>query len=1087
MRKLFLLMSFLLVACVTILAQTRAISGVVTGDDGLPIPGVAVMVKGTTVGTVTDFDGKYTINVPAGSETLVFSFIGMENQEQEIGDRTVVNATMTDNSEEIEEVMVVAFGTTKKEAFTGSAAVVRADELSKKITTNVSEALVGSVAGLQMRGSNGAPGSDGGGINIRGIASLYANTNPLVIVDGAPYPGSLSNIPSSDIESVSVLKDAASAALYGARGAAGVIIVTTKRGKTSDAQINVDAKWGANVRAIHDYDKITDPGQYYETAYQQYYNYNFYGQGLSAAAANAAANEDMIADLGYQVFTVPDGEMLIGLDGKLNPKATLGFAQTGDNGETYYYTPDDWQDEAYKRATRQEYTLSINGGTEKGAYYMSVNYLKDNGIIAHSGYERFGARLKADYQAKSWLKVGANVGYTHSTTKSSPNLSGSDLSSVNIMYYTSMIGPIYPIYVRTLDENGNPVIRTDENGNPQYDYGRPGLDYPDARAFLQTGNPLGSNNYNDDTTEHNALNGTFMADFDFTPWLRFNTTNNITWDNSQLSQYQSGLYGPKKGVNGQIDKINSNYIRTNFSQVLTYYNTFADSHNVNLLVGHEYYDQKLKYLKVAAQGLFSPDIQEVNAAANNKYDSNSYTREYNVEGYFASLQYNFDEKYYLSASYRRDASSRFAKENRWGDFWSVGAAWILNRENFLSGIDFIDMLKLKASVGQQGNDNLSGSYYWYFTDVYDLSRVSDTQMSPSLKTKGNPDITWETTTNANLGVEFSFFNARLSGNVDFYNKKTTDLLFWISTPESVGYRGYYGNLGDITNRGIELVLNGTLYRSKNVEIALNGNISHNATNIDKLPEFKTKAYGGFAETKNNIQMWYEEGGELYRPFLTSYAGVNEQGEALYYYDEDLSPAGGKVATNNTGKAGKKKSGTTTNYGEATRYACDSNLPVFFGGFGLTGKAYGFDFSATFDYQIGGKVYDSEYQSLMGGDFKNGYAVHKDILNSWNPVNNTSTNIPRQQYGDKYTVASSDRWLTNASYLNFQSFTVGYTVPKKLTEKAALSTVRVYCSGENLNFWAARMGLDPRYSFEGSESIGQYSPSRTIMGGIQITF
>lgn len=1086
MRKLLLLMSFLVFACATLVAQNKTISGTVIGDDGLPIPGVAVMVKGTANGTVTDLDGKYTISVPADAEAIVYRFIGLQEQEQPNDGRSVINVTLSPDSEEIDEVMVVAFGTTKKEAFTGSAAVVRSEELSKKITTNVSEALVGSVAGLQMRGSNGAPGSNDGKLNIRGIASMYAETDPLVIVDGAPYPDNLSNIPADDIESVSVLKDAASASLYGARGAAGVIIVTTKRGKAGDAQINVEAKWGANTRAIHDYETIDNPGTYYETAYAKYYNLYYYGQGQTAEKANINANKQMLGHLGYQIFTVPEGEQLIGIDGKLNPKATLGYQKKGSNGDSYYYTADDWQDEAYNRALRQEYTISINGGTEKGAYYMSFGYLKDDGIIAHSGYERIAARIKADYQAKSWLKVGANVGYVHANQKSSPNLDKSSLGSINLMYYTSMIAPIYPIYVRVVDEKGNVVIRTDDNGNPQYDFGRAGLDYPDNRAFLQTGNPLGANNYNNDTKEINSLNGTFTADVDFCPWLRFNATSNVTLDFTQHSDYQSSIYGPKAGVNGQIEKTNEAYLRTNNSQTLTYYNTFADVHNFNWLIGHEYYDQKLKYLRATAQGLFSPAIQEINAAANNKYDSKSYLREYNVEGYFTSLQYNYDEKYYLSGSFRRDASSRFDKNHRWGNFWSVGGAWILSKESFLDNISWLNMLKFKASVGQQGNDNLSESYFWYYTDSYDLSAVDEKEMAPTLRTKGNKDITWETTTNMNLGLEFSAFKARLSGNIDFYNKKTTDLLFYMSVPESNGFRGYYGNLGDISNRGFEIVLNGSVFRTKDIDISLSANLSHNKTNIDKLPAFKTEAYGGFAETNNNIMMWYKEGGELYSPFLFSYAGVNDKGESLFYYDEDLSPLGGKVATNNTSQAGKKRSGTTTDLGKASRYAFKSTLPKVFGGFALNINAYGFDLSTTFDYQIGGKVYDSQYRNLMEGDYVAGYAIHKDILNSWTP-NNTTTDLPRQQYGDQYTTASTDRWLTKASYLNFQSFVVGYSLPKSIISNAKLSKVRVFCSGENINFWAARQGLDPRYDFEGSESIAQYSPARTIMGGIQVTF
>lgn len=1083
MRKLLSIIACLVMSTAMLMAQNKTVVGrVISSEDGEPIIGASVTVPGTNVGTVTDVDGNFSLKVSDDVKEVKVSFVGMETQTVKVTGKSL-KVILSANDEVLDEVMVVAFGTTTKEAFTGSAAVLKAEDLSAKVTTNVAEALVGSVAGLQMRGANGAPGSNAGEINIRGIASMYSSTKPLVIVDGSPYPAGLNNIPQEDIESISVLKDAASAALYGARGAAGVIIVTTKRGNGSNARINVDMKWGANTRAIQNYETIDDPAKYYETTYAQYYNYSFLNQGNDAVTANAWANNTMLQHLGYNMYTVPTGENLIGVNGKLNPKATRGRAAVL-NGETYWYDADNWDDAAYSTALRQEYNVSVTSGSDQGSFYASLGHLDEDGIIDFSDYKRTTARLKADYQIKKWLKVGANVGFVSSKTHSNPNLN-TTLGSTNLMYYTSMIAPIYPIYVRVLDANGNPVVRTDENGNQQYDYGVAGANYPDNRAFLQTGNPLGANAYNVVMSRNNQLSGTFFADIDLTSWLKVNLSSNVNWGHTNYSDYENALYGPKVSVNGQIDKSQTDNLRTNNTQTLTYYKTFADRHNVNVLLGHEYYYETTTYLSAYGQGLFSPDIKELNGAAS-KVSSESYTKRYNVEGYFASANYNLDEKYYLNGSYRRDATSRFAKDNRWGNFWSVGASWLANKEDWFN-VDCIDQLKGKVSIGQQGNDGLPNN--WYFTDLYNIEASSASTMAPSFRSKGNPDITWETTTSFNAGVEFSLFKGRLSGNVDVYHKKTEDLLFWLSIPESSGTRGYYGNLGDIKNVGFEVVLNGVVYRNKDIEVSLNGNISHNKTEILSLPKTKTASYGGFAETGNNIQRWYEEGGSLYTPFLYSYAGVNEQGQALYYYDEDLSPAGGKVSTNNTAKAASKRSGTTTESGLASRYAFEPTLPKLYGGFGLSAKVYGFDVSATFDYQMGGKVYDYHYQQLMGnnkdaGDA--GHAIHKDVLKSWS-TNNTSSTLPRWQYGDKYTTLTSDRFLTNASYLNFQSFSVGYTLPRRLTSAVNIQTLRVYCSGENLCFWSARQGLDPRYSYEGNEYVSQYSPTRTVLGGIQVTF
>ena len=1071
-RKLMLLMTCLFIGIGLVNAQISKVTGtVIAEEDGLPVVGASVVVKGTTNGTITDMDGKFTLtNVPSSAKTLMVSFIGMKTVEVQIA-RTV-NVVLQSDTKVLDEVMVVAFGTQKKSAFTGAATVVGSEELSKHVTTNVANALVGSTPGLQLRGGSGAPGAGQGSIKIRGIASMYADTEPLIIVDGAPYSASLSNIPQEDIESVTVLKDAASAALYGARGAAGVILVTTKTGKNKKAQINVDIKRGVNSRAVQEYETIDDPAKYYETIYGQYRDYYYYLQGQDHATANANANKTMLSHLAYNIYTLPEGQNLIGLDGKLNPAATLGRAYEA-NGETYYMINDNWRDAAYSNATRQEYSVSVNGSMDKGAFYASLNYLDEDGIIEYSGYKRLSARLKADYQATKWLKVGANVGYTNSETESNPNM-GTSWGSTNLMYYTSMIAPIYPIYVRVLDANGNPTIRRDEHGNQQYDYGVAATNYPGfTRAFMSTGNPLGSNRYNENLSKGQKLTGTFTADINFTEFLKFNATSTLDWGHTNASDYQTALYGPKVSVNGEVSKSQSDAVRQNHVQTMTYFDSFG-KHNVTLMAGHEYYHTQTTYLSAYANGIFTPEIPELNGSAKVQ-DGSSYISAYNVEGFFANMQYNYDDTYFASASFRRDASSRFAKENRWGNFWSVGGAWLISNEKFLEDVEWLNQLKFKASIGQQGNDNIGN---WAFVDLYELNKVSDSQMSASFYRIGNPDITWETTTNFNIGLEFGLFNNRLSGSVDYYSKKTTDLLFWLSVPESAGSRGYYGNIGDIRNSGVELALQGTIIKTKDIDWSVNFNISHNTDKILKLPEAKTAELGGFTENSR----WYREGGPLYNRFCAEYAGVNEKGEALYYVDSEL----GLGVTN---RPGKNRDMTTTNPNNATKYEQGSSTPAAFGGFGTSLSLYGFDFSVTFDYQLGGEIYDSRYSSLMsniGDSGDAGYAIHKDVLKSWSP-NNTSSNIPRYMYTDQYTTATSDRFMTDATYLNFQSFTVGYTFPKKWMKELGINKLRVYASGENLCFWSARKGLDPRYSFSSTESLNVYSPVRTIMGGIQLSF
>ena len=1063
-RKIVLSIIAVLAVSFAAIAQNKQVTGTVVDGAGAPIVGASVSVENSTVGTITGANGDFKLAAPANG-TLVVSFIGYKEAKVAIAGKTNFNIVLEDDTQAIDDVIVVAFGTAKKEAFTGSAAVVKSTELEKRQTSNVMNALVGQVAGLQMRGSTGQPGSSAGSVNIRGINSMYAGTDPLIIVDGAPFSASLSNIPQSDIESVTVLKDAASAALYGARGAAGVIIVTTKRGRSQDAIINVDMKWGVNSRALRDYDLITDPAEYYEAYYAQLYNNYYYGQGQTAAAAAQNANNKMLSDLQYNVFSYPDDENLI-VDGKINPKATLGRKITY-NGEDFYLTPDDWTDEAYKNSLRQEYNVSLNGGNDRSSYYMSLGYLNEDGIVDNSNYERISARLKGDYQAKKWLKVGGNVGFVHSMQSQNSNW-GTSASAGNLFGYTSRVAPIYPVYIRTFDENGKPMIKIDEYGNKAYDFGVAANGYGVTRPYLSTGNPLGENQYNKADTNGNQLNGTFTADVDITPFLKANVTSTVTWGQSNAMSFGNLYYGTPANAGGYIGKSSTSSLRTNNVQTLTYYDTFG-KHNVNVMAGHEYYHTKTQYLYAHARGMFSPDIPEINAAAT-KDDSSSYTSAYNVEGYFLTAQYDYDGKYFLSGSYRRDASSYFAKENRWGDFWSVGAAWLINKEGFMSNATWIDMLKFKASVGQQGNDSIDA---WAYIDLYDLVASGEKSMSTTFSRKGNPDITWETTTNFNTGIEFSFWRGRLSGSVDAYYKKTSDLLFWVSIPESSGTRGVYDNIGDIRNAGVEVNLTGALVRTKTVDWTVSANFAHNSTKVLTLPESKIDpTTGGF----NEGSYFYREGGPMYNYYTVEYAGLDDKGQAMFWTDA-TDENGNKV----------ERGAKTYDYNTATRYQQGSILPKLFGGFGTNLRVGNFDMSVTFDYQLGGKVFDGYYQSVISpaeGSGDAGQNIHKDWVKSWSP-NNTDSDMPRWQYSDSYGGASTTRFLVSASYLNFQSFTVGYTVPQKLFSNKL--KLRVYAAGENLWFWSARQGLDPRYSYSGNGAVTSYSPIRTISGGVQLTF
>ena len=1063
-RKIVLSLIAVFVFLAYATAQNRQISGTVSDANGHPVAGATVIVDGTSLGTTTNTAGEYTLSAPVNG-TLVVTFVGFEPQQLPIAGKTRINVTMKEDAQAIDDVIVVAFGTAKKEAFTGSAAVIKSDEIAKVQTSNVATALIGRVAGVQTSSTSGDLGKTPS-IRVRGFGSINAGKEPLWIVDGMPYEGDLNNLNTNDIESMTVLKDAASNALYGARGANGVIMVTTKKAKSGDAVVTIDAKWGVNSKALEEYDVITSPAQYYETHFKALYGY--YAQTNPAAKAYALASSGLTSNgtggLGYNVYTVPEGQALIGTNGKLNPNATLG-RKIIYNGQEYWLTPDDWIDEAYQSAFRQEYNVNISGATERSSFYASLGYLDNTGIIKSSALERYTARLKADYQAKKWLKVGGNMSYAHFSSSNGNSNEGSASSTANIFAFSSQMPPIYPVYIR----DGSGRIMVDDNGYQMYDYGDKG-NAGLTRPLLPGANGLQTSWLNKKKAEGNAFSGSGFVDISLYKGLKLTVNGSTNIDETRTTYLNNQYYGQFAEAGGTISKYHTRDIAYNLQQILNYNETFG-KHNVGLMVGHEYYQKKYYYLSGTKSKLFSYDNEELGGAVVDGAGAHSYIDDYNSEGYFMRAQYDYAGRYFVSGSYRRDASSRFHPDHRWGNFWSVGAAWLLNQENWFDA-PWVNMLKLKASYGSQGNDNI-GNYL--YTDTYSIEN-NNGEIAVLFGQKGNPNITWETNTNLNIGTEFGFWNNRLSGSVDFFNRKTSDMLFAFSVPSSLGYSSYYANVGDMVNRGVEVELNADLIRTKNVLWSFNLNLTHVKNEVTYLaPEHKSTTVEGY---KGYIDGSYfvGEGLPLYTYYLRSYAGVDpETGASLWY--KDVKGDDGKITRTKT-----------SDYTSATRYLHDSAIPSVYGGFSTSVSAYGVDFSISFNYQIGGKVYDSGYASFMSSPYGTtvGTNYHKDILKAWTPENKGS-DIPRLQYGDQYTTSVSDRFLTDASYLNISNINVGYTLPSKITQKFGVQKLRVYLACDNVVYWSKRQGLDPRYSFTGATNFSNYSPIRTISGGVTVQF
>ena len=977
------------------------------------------------------------------------------------------------NAELLDEVMVVAFGTAKKSAFTGSATVVDNEKIQQSQVTSVTSALAGAAPGVTLTSDSGDPSSSPT-LRIRGISSITAGNDPLIIVDGAPYSGDLGNLNPNDVESMTVLKDAASNALYGARGANGVVIITTKSAnKNGEAKVTFDAKWGANTRALQNYDVITDPGQYYEQHYKAMTNY-YISTGMTPQQAWITANNNIggpagNGGLGYMIYNVPEGQFLIGQNGKLNPNATLGNI-VNYNGVDYLLMPDDWQELGTRTGLRQEYNFSITAGTDKSSFYVSLGYLNNEGITENSDMERLTARLKGDYQVKPWLKVGANMSYARFEHNSLGD-NGASNSVGNIWAFTSLMAPIYPLYLRNADGS----FMKDSNGFDMMDYGN-GMNAGLTRPFISDANPIMDNKLNTRNSEGNALTANGFIDITPIEGLKITFNGAFNLDETRHTTVLNPYYGQWDGdTGGQVSKEHSRTYDYNLQQLISYAN-HINEHNFDILLGHEYYDYRYYYLGASRQKMFSQDNQELSGAINDIQASSSYKLRNNQEGYFGRLQYNYDERIFASASVRRDASSRFHPDYRWGTFWSVGAAWLMNKESWFD-VPWIQELKIKASVGSQGNNNIDDYMY---TDLFYIVN-SNGEMGTQFASKGTKDITWENNRNINVGAEFQLFD-RITGSIEYYHRKTTDMLFSFSVAPSLGYDSYMDNVGDMVNSGVEINLGANIFKKRNFEWDVNLNFSTLKNKITMLdPDKKTsteytadgKAYSGYT----NGSFFIGEDLSMFTWRLKEYAGVDPNtGESLWY----------KNVTDESGAIVGRE--TTNQWGEADYYITEeTTLPKVYGGFGTSLKVYGVDFAINFTYQLGGKQYDGGYAYFMSSPSgSTGSNFHKDLLNAWTPENPNS-NIPRFQLNDTYTAGQSTRFLTSASYLNIQNINVGYTLPSKWTKKLAIESLRLYMSAENVFYWSKRKGFDPRQSFSATTNSTYYSPMRTISGGVTFTF
>ena len=1021
------------------LGQEITVTGTVTdASDGSTLPGVSVVIQGTTVGTTTDAEGNYELsNVPEDA-VLEFSFIGMVTEEVPVESRSVIDVELVPELVALEEVIVVAYGTTERESFTGVADQIDSESLERREVSDVSRALEGQAPGIQVTSGGGQPGT-GLDVRLRGFGSMSASNEPLYVVDGAPFDGELSDLNPNDIESISVLRDAAAAALYGARGANGVVMITTKSGADRPPEVSVSARMGTIDRAMPEYPRLsTDEWMVAQFDAAR----NALISDGNVEAANQAAPGFLFDNLGqYNPYDM-DIDDLYSIDDQdpwmveLNPEAQLLWDE-------------DYSDHLLRSAMRQEYDFSISGGTEISDYYVSLGYLDEEGLAITSGYDRLTARVNLNSKPVEWFETGLNLSGSFSHFD---DLLAEGTYTTNPFFYQRIMGPIYPVYLK--DEEGNTIV--DEDGNKMYDWGI-GEGPQGERPYAGNSNLVHSLRLDDRSYDQESVSARSHMQFNIMEGLNFRTTLSADYYSRYRTTFQNPEYGDAAAQEGRGTKAHTRNLSVTFNQLLNYNRTFADLHNVEFLAGHEAYMMNQNYASATRIGFPVPGITEIGVATEME-GSTSYSHEYTIESYFSRLSYDYDNRYYLSGSYRTDGSSRFHKDVRWGNFYSIGASWRVTQEDFMQGLDWLDNLRMKFSYGEQGNDQLPTYYAWQ--SFYDLGWDNHTLAGAVYDSHANKNLVWESSENLNTGFDARIFD-RVTVEADYFIRRSSDLLMGVPLPHSTGVPEIDMNVGAMENTGIEFRAVIDILQQTDLRWSFDFNVTHLQNEITDMPE-------GLEGTIVGTHRW-ETGRSYYEYYLREVSHIDEEtGRTMFYYDQEDGSRG-----------------TTPDGDEADRYFVDETpIPDLYGAF-TNNMTYGnWDLSFMFTYGIGGKSYDNIYSWLMH-EGRAGYHMHADIGERWRSPGD-QTDIPRVETGNTYLYYGSDMFLRDMTYIALRNLTLGYTLPQNISEQIGINNLRLFVAGENLGIWNENEGMDPQHNFSGVTDH-TYVPVRNITFGVNLQF
>ncbi|WP_394750103.1 SusC/RagA family TonB-linked outer membrane protein [Spongiimicrobium salis] len=1003
--KLTWMLTPLLVLCMSFsYGQEKTISGNVTDQNGLPLPGVAVLVVGTTNGTQTDFDGNYTITANVG-QTLRFSYLSQKTTTRVVGAANTINVQMEEDAEVLEEVVVVGYGTKSRELSTSAVSTVSSEKIEAFVpSTSIDNILQGQAAGVQVTAANGRPGQTAF-VQIRGIGSINAASTPLYVVDGTPIDATdVNNINPNDIESLSILKDAATVSKYGSRGANGVVLITTKQGRSGEARIDFRSSYGQGNR-------IPDPFGLANAAEKLELERQFAALGVPAAASLPGANA-----------TPEQLAALIALD-------------------------TNWEEELLRTAVIQSNSLSISGGDDRLSYFLSLGYDKNTGIIDRiDGFERVSARLNTTYKAKDWLTVGSNISLARNTSDL-PRDRNNVQNPFRALYDYN---PYEPLFLR--DANGDIVV--DANGDNVFNPTSTG--FPIARALLTE--PEDNRNF--------LIIGNLFADIKLGSKFsnRFSvgaTSNRFNRTNRSLAGgVLQGFVGDANFPGTQTDNLSIDF-EYNVNNIFSYNDTFGESHNFGASFLLEYNENIFTSQFSTSRGFPSPEIpfQDVAAEASNA-GSNEARSILFSQGLF--LDYDYDARYVLSASVRRDGSSRFGPDNQFGYFYSGSAAWNISNEAFMEGSIF-NNLRLRASYGTAGNQNIGN---FNFLNLLGFGTFNGRTTAIPLGV-GNPAIKWEGQTTLDIGVEFGLFNNRINGVVDYFEKTSDDLLLQRPLSQTVGdeNNAVTANIGEIQNRGLEVTLNGDVVRTQDFTWSLGGNIVFLDNEVTRLVDGNDIINGSTI---------LREGEEINSFFLVRYAGVNPANGEPLYLDTD-----GNV---------------TNEYSAGFQTILEGKSPAadIEGGFYTNFRYNGIGLRADFVYKAGNYIQNLQRQAGISiGNIDANQRL--EAFNYWRQPGDQNV-LPNPLFEGTADQAS-DRFLEKGDYIRLRTLTLSYDFPSKFLEKTGLNSVRIYGTGQNIWTISGFRG-DPEIGIASGESAGfqngqanlfSYPQTRSYTFGIDIGF